>query len=472
MYREYRKSKQDYRNRGGSIMRTTRALRRLRGSIHPQYFKGLTADCAITSMPTPAKLFVSMAQHLGAPAKPIVAKGDAVVRGQCIAEAAGFISAPIHAPASGKVLDIDTAPTPSGAMVPRIIIETDPLNTESITMSPMENWAEQPREALLDRIALAGIAGMGGAGFPTRVKLSPPADKPIDTLIVNGAECEPYLTADHRLMVEHSHGIADGIRIICHILNVKFVHVAIEDNKPEAIEAIQDALGKIEGVDANVCILPTEYPQGAEKQQISVTTGREVPSGGLPMDVGCVVENVGTVLAVANAIKRGEPLTHRVTTVTGHIVKTPRNVLAPIGTTYADLIAFCDGLTTPAAKVIAGGPMMGMAQASLEVSTTKTSSGLVLLEEKRVHIYRAQPCIGCGRCIEACPMDLIPAAISYTVEGGNIDRAEALNILDCIECGCCAFVCPSSRPLVQHFKLAKPKILLKRRQAAAAKGKA
>ncbi|MFU8780339.1 MAG: electron transport complex subunit RsxC [Kiritimatiellia bacterium] len=453
-------------------MRTTRALRKLRGSIHPQYFKGLTADCPIISMPTPAKLYVSMAQHLGAPAKPIVAKGDTVIRGQCIAEANGFISAPVHAPVSGKILDVDTAPTPSGAMAPRIIIETDPANADSSMMPPIPDWAEQPRETLLARIAEAGIAGMGGAGFPTRVKLSPPADKPIDTLIINGAECEPYLTADHRLMVEQSKAITDGIRIICHILQAKAVHVAIEDNKPEAIEAMQNALRQLDGVDATVCILPTEYPQGAEKQQIAVTTGREVPSGGLPMDVGCVVENVGTVLALANAILRGEPLTHRVTTVTGHIVNKPQNVLAPIGTTYADLVAFCDGLATPAAKVISGGPMMGMAQPSMDVSTTKTSSGLVLLEEKRVHLYRALPCIGCGRCIEACPMDLIPAAISYTVEGGDLDRAEALNILDCIECGCCAFVCPSARPLVQHFKLAKPKIIVKRRQAAAAKGKA
>jgi len=453
-------------------MKVTRALRKLRGSIHPQYYKGLTAECAITPMPPPAKLYISMAQHLGAPAKPIVAKGESVVQGQCIAEAAGFISAPVHAPVCGKVLDIDVAPTPAGTPAPRIVIETETENTACQSLPPLPDWQEQPRDILLARIAEAGIAGMGGAGFPTRVKLSPPADKPIDTLIVNGAECEPYLTADHRLMVEHSNGIVDGIRIICHILGVTSVHLAIEENKPAAIEAMQQALESLEGMDASVCILPTEYPQGAEKQQIAVTTGREVPSGGLPMDVGCVVENVGTVLAVAHAILQGQPLTHRVTTVTGHIVKTPRNVLAPIGTTYADLIDFCDGLTTPAAKVISGGPMMGMAQPSLAVSTTKTSSGLVLLEQSRVHVYRSLPCIGCGRCIEACPMDLIPAAISYTVEGGDYEKAEALNILDCIECGCCAFVCPASRPLVQHFKLAKPRILLKRRQAAAAKGKA
>ncbi len=451
-------------------MRVTRALRKLRGSIHPQYFKGLTSDGNIVEMPLPEKLYLSMAQHLGAPAKPIVAKGDTVTRGQCIAESAGFISVPVHAPVSGKVIDIDTAPTPSGTMAPRVILETDPENTETVTMPPMPDWNERPQEELLKRIAEAGVAGMGGAGFPTHVKLSPPSDKPINTIIINGAECEPYLTADHRLMVEQGKGIADGIRIMCYILNVKTVFVAIEDNKPEAIKTMQDALENLEGIDATVCILPTEYPQGAEKQQIAITTGREVPSGGLPMDVGCVVENVGTVLAIADAIKKGIPLTQRVTTVTGHIVKTPQNVLAPIGTTYADLVSFCGGLTAPAAKVISGGPMMGMAQPSLAIATTKTTSGLVVLEESRVHIYQAMPCIGCGRCLEACPMNLVPAAISYAVEGGDYDRAESLNILDCIECGCCAFVCPSSRPLVQHFKLAKPKIILKRRQAADAKG--
>lgn len=451
-------------------MRVTKALRKLRGSIHPQYFKGLTSDCPIKEITVPQKLYLSMAQHLGAPAKPIVAKGDIVTRGQCIAEAAGFISVPIHAPASGKILDIDQAPTPAGTMAQRIILETDADNTETITMSPMNDWLKRPQEELIQRIKEAGVAGMGGAGFPTHVKLSPPSDKPIDTLIINGAECEPYLTADHRLMVEQSSGIADGIRMMCYILNVKTVFVAIEENKPEAIQTMQDVLAKLEDIDATVCILPTEYPQGAEKQQIAVTTGREVPSGGLPMDVGCVVENVATVLAIAHAIDKGMPLTRRVTTVTGHIVKNPQNVLAPIGTTYADLVSFCGGLTAEAAKVISGGPMMGMAQPSLDVATTKTTSGLVILEQERVHIYRAMPCIGCGRCLEACPMNLVPAAISYAVEGGDFDRAESLNILDCIECGCCAFVCPSSRPLVQHFKLAKPKIILKRRQAADAKG--
>ncbi len=448
-------------------MKVTRALRKLRGSIHPSYFKGFTADLPIESMPPPPKIYLSLSQHLGSPAKPIVAKGDTVACGQRIGEANGFISAHVHAPVAGTVVDVDTAPTAAGTLAPRIVLETIQTDDPVVTMPAMADWQQQSRTALLERIADAGTAGMGGAGFPTHVKLSPPPDKPIDSLIINGAECEPYLTADNRLMIEYAKEICTGIQILAQILQVKNVHVAIEDNKPEAIEAMQDALTACTSLNCHVCILPTEYPQGAEKQQIAMTTGREVPSGGLPMDVGCVVENVGTVLAAYRAIVEGLPVTHRVTTVTGHIVKNPKNILAPLGTSYADLLAFCGGLTTPAAKVISGGPMMGMAQPSLDIATTKTTSGIVFLDPAHVHQYHSQPCIGCGRCVQACPMDLLPAEISISVEANDIERAEALNIMDCIECGCCAYVCPSSRPLVQHFKMAKPRILIKRREAAA-----
>ncbi len=451
-------------------MKVTRALRKLRGSIHPSYYKGLTADKPIEALPMPSKLYVSMGQHLGAPATPIVAKGDVVSYGQCIGEAKGFISAHVHAPAAGTVTAIDTAPNAAGIPTARIIMETDPEPepTGTSPLAAIPDWRETSRKDLLQRIAAAGIAGMGGAGFPTHVKLAPPPDKPIDTLIINGAECEPYLTADHRLMVEHADEMREGIELLAHILQASQVHIAIENNKPAAIEALQSALEGIEAPDIHICILPTEYPQGAEKQQIAITTGREVPSGGLPLDVGCVVENVGTVLAVQQAVVRGVPLTHRVTTVTGQVVKTPKNILAPIGTSYADLIEYCGGLQEPAAKIISGGPMMGMAQPGLEVSTTKTTSGIVCLASAQVHAYRSLPCISCGRCVRACPMDLLPAEISVSVDAGDSERAEALDIMDCIECGCCAFVCPASRPLVQHFKIMKPRILMKRRQAAAA----
>lgn len=452
-------------------MKTTRALRKLRGAIHPQYYKTLTRNCAIEPItPIPESLSILTAQHLGAPAKPLVKKGDEIKAGQRIAEAAGFISAHIHSPVFGTVTAVEDALTITGSRAPCIKINPIASDAPPERMSPITDWQSVPTDELVKRIADAGIVGMGGAGFPTHVKLSPPPDKAIDTLVVNGAECEPFLTADHRMMIEQAQSILEGISIICSILDIKSVRIAIEDNKPEAIEAMQQAANNMTQIDASLVILPTLYPQGAEKQQIFMTTGREVPSGGLPMDVGCVVENVGTIAACRNAIIAGIPLTHRVTTVTGHIVKQPKNILAPIGTSFTDLLAFCGGLSAPAAKVIAGGPMMGMAQPGLDVSTTKTTSGLVMLEADKVHHYQCLPCIGCGRCVDACPMDLIPAEISNFVEAGDYEGAEHLSILDCIECGCCSFSCPATRPLVQHFKLAKPAILLKRRQKVEKKG--
>ncbi len=445
-------------------MRTTRALYKLRGSIHPDYCKGLARDNAITPMPLPARLGVSMAQHLGAPANPIVVKGDHVLGGQRIGEASGFISAHVHAPTSGTVVAIEPASTSTGGTAMRVDIEPDGQDTAAQPMDPIRDRFATHREALLARIAEAGIVGMGGAGFPTRVKLAPPQDKPIDTLIINGAECEPYLTADHRLMVERADRIWAGCEIIRHTLGVRTVRIAIEDNKPEAIAAMENAIAAAEG-DVAVCILKTEYPQGAEKQQIYAATGRSVPSGGLPMDIGCVVENVGTSYAVWDAVSNGRALIERVTTVTGQIVANPMNVLSRIGTSYADLLAFCGGLTAKAAKVISGGPMMGFAQSDLAASTTKTTSGLLFLDAGRIRAFSSMPCISCGRCVDACPMGLLPAELSNRIEAFDISGAETLSVLDCIECGCCAFSCPAHRPLVQHFKMAKSAIMLKRRQA-------
>jgi electron transport complex protein RnfC len=445
-------------------MRTTSALFKLRGSIHPEYFKGLARDKAIAAMPLPARLSVSMAQHLGAPAKPIVAKGDTVLKGQRIGEAVGFISAHVHAPTSGTVIAVEDGPTVQGSSALRVVIEPDGQDSPANALPPMPDWRKAGKDAILQRVADAGIAGMGGAGFPTRVKLAPPPDKPIDTLILNGAECEPYLTADHRVMLERAEQIWQGCEIMRHVLGVRTVRIAIEDNKPEAIAAIEKVIEKAEG-DVAVCILKTEYPQGAEKQQIFATVGREVPSGKLPMDVGCVVENVGTTYAIWDAVINGNPLIERVTTVTGHPVREPKNVLARIGTSYADLLAFCGGLSSNAAKIISGGPMMGIAQSNLETTTTKTTSGLLFLEPARVREYSSMPCITCGRCVDACPMDLLPAELSNRVEAGDYDSVDSLNILDCIECGCCAFVCPAHRPLVQHLKMGKSRVILKRRQA-------
>lgn len=439
---------------------------KVNGGVHPEYNKGLAKDHPIREMPLPALLRVTMAQHLGAPAKPLVKKGDTVLRGQPIGEPAGFISAAVHAPTSGTVKAVADAPTAIGGVATSIDIEPDGEDTWVDDLAPHPQWENLGVRQLLEIVAKAGVAGMGGAGFPTHVKLSPPPDKPIDTVIINGAECEPYLTADHRLMVERAGEIAAGAAILRKILAAETVQVAIEDNKPDAIRAMEEALAGVAG-NAAVVALETEYPQGAEKQQIYAVTGREVPSGGLPMDVGCVVENVGTTLAVWDAVVNGRPLTERVTTVTGHPVASPGNVLARIGTSYADLVAFCGGATSPVAKVISGGPMMGFAQSSLDVATTKTTSGLLLLPPSAVSAFESMPCISCGRCVDACPMYLVPSELSQMLEAEDYEVAEEQNVLDCIECGCCAFECPAHRPLVQHMRQGKAKVMLKRRQEKA-----
>jgi electron transport complex protein RnfC len=447
-------------------MKILKSIASFHGGVHPAYHKDLASGQAIKEMPLPALLRVSMSQHLGAPAKPVVKKGETVLRGQVIGEAAGFISAPVHAPTSGTVKLVGSAKTASGRVAAVVDIEPDGEDAWLESMKPHPDWESLDGKALVELIAKAGVAGMGGAGFPTNVKLSPPPDKPIDTLIVNGAECEPYLTADHRLMVEQAEGIWTGVKIIRKVLGVKQVRVAIEDNKPDAIAAMEKVMAGDSG-DCAVVALKTEYPQGAEKQQIYSVTGREVPSGGLPMDVGCVVENVGTCLAIRDAVINGRPLTERVTTVTGLPVAQPGNVLARIGTSYADLVEFCGGTNGAVAKVISGGPMMGFAQDSYETTTTKTTSGLLLLPPGKVHGYASTPCISCGRCVDACPMNLVPSELSQMLEAEAYDDAEDLNVMDCIECGCCAFVCPAHRPLVQHMRQGKAEVQLKRRKEKA-----
>jgi len=442
--------------------------------VHPEYRKGATSGKAIEEMPLPALLRVSMAQHLGAPAIPAVKKGDTVLRGQMIGEPAGFISAAVHAPTSGTVKAIADAPTAGGMRAACIDIEPDGEDRwdpeidrrADIRDTLMREFKANPaakRDVVRGVVADAGIAGMGGAGFPTHVKLSPPDDKPIDTLIVNGAECEPYLTADDRLMVEHADKIWQGAMVVQAVLGATRVRVAIEKNKPAAAEAMAAAMKDGTGDDA-IVILKTEYPQGAEKQQIRAITGKEVPSGGLPMDVGTVVENVGTCMAVWDAVVNGRPLTERVTTVTGTPLAEPKNVLARIGTPYADLIEFCGGFSSPAAKVVSGGPMMGLAQSSLDVGTAKTTSGLLALAAGDLTSYTSLPCISCGRCVDACPTRLMPCELSQMLEAEDYEAAQGYAVADCIECGCCAYVCPSRRPLVQHMRRGKTWVMAQRKK--------
>jgi electron transport complex protein RnfC len=434
-----------------------------RGGIHPSYNKGLSSGAPIRELPLPARLVVPLSQHLGAPAKPVVKPGDEVKAGQLIAEQNGFISAPVHAPAAGKVAALEETLTASGRACGAIVIETSA--EQAWTLLPaLPQWRTADRKDLIAQIGAAGVVGMGGAGFPTRVKLSPPADKPIDTVILNGAECEPYLTSDHRMMLERAGEIRLGAEIIRHILGAKTLRVAIEDNKPDAIAAMEQAFQGVDG-DVAVTVLHTSYPQGSEKQQIYAVTGREVPRGGLPMDVGCVVENVSTAFAVYDAVVNGRPLVRRVIAVTGDAVESPSNLLAPCGTLYADLVAACGGLKGKAAKVISGGPMMGFAVSSLNVPTGKTASGLLLLSAKNVSCYTSQACISCGRCVDACPMRLTPSELSQCIEADDIEGAEQIALMDCIECGSCAYVCPAHRPLVHHMRRGKAVVMAKRAAA-------
>jgi electron transport complex protein RnfC len=430
------------------------------GGIHPAYSKELSSGAPIRELPLPARLVVPLSQHLGAPAKAKVAAGDAVKAGQLIAEPNGFISAPVHAPACGNVVALEETLTASGRPCAAVVIETDG-SQEWELMPPIPEWPSADKKDLLARVGAAGVVGMGGAGFPTRVKLSPPSDKPIDTVILNGAECEPYLTADHRLMLERAREIRAGAEIIRHLLGAKSLRVAIEDNKPDAIAALEQAFQSLDG-DVAVTVLHTVYPQGSEKQQIFAVTGREVPRGGLPMDVGCVVENVGTAFALWDAVVNGRPLTRRVISVTGDAVRQPSNLLAPVGTLYSDLVAACGGLTRKAAKVISGGPMMGFALSTLNLPTSKTASGLLLLSAGKIACYTSHACISCGRCVAACPMGLTPSDLSQCIEADDIESAEQIALMDCIECGCCAYVCPAHRPMVHHMRRGKAFVMAKR----------
>ena len=454
-------------------MRTVKSQVKFKGGIHPDYNKELAKDKAIVEMPCPAELVISMSQHLGAPAKCLVKAGDYVVKGQLIGEKNGFISVPVHASASGLVKTVEPRLGAAGGTAPAVVLDTTapvpadlpPANYQL----PALDWRSATREELLKRVEEAGICGMGGAGFPTAVKLNPPPNKRCEYLILNGAECEPYLTADCRLMMERADRIRIGVEIMRKVLGGPAVRIAVEANKPEAIAALEKAFADIEG-NVEIVVLPVLYPQGSEKHQIYATVGRVVPEPpALPIDVGCVVENVGTVAAIADAVEKGKILLSRVTTISGDAVAEPKNVEAPLGTKYADLVAFCGGAKEPPAKVLSGGTMMGFAVSTLAIGTTKTTSGLLLLSKQRVVQYTSQACINCGRCVRACPMNLNPAEISKAVEANDIKAAEDAHVMTCIECGACSFECPAHRAITQHCRRAKASI---RARMAAERAKA
>ncbi|MBN2450551.1 MAG: electron transport complex subunit RsxC [Lentisphaeria bacterium] len=435
---------------------------RFRGGVHPDDGKSLSQAAAIQDAPLLETYTVPLLQHIGAPPKLVVAKGGKVLRGQRLAEPSGFVSAAVHAPTSGTVKEVTEVALPTGRTGPAVVLQADGEDKADEGLAPLTDWAEAEPQVLKQRIVDAGIVGMGGAAFPTAVKLSPPATKPISVLILNGVECEPCLTADHRLMLEQPEAVLTGARILARVLGVRTVRIGIEANKPDAIALLTE---KARGTGIEVSGLRVRYPQGAEKQLIHALTGRKVPAGGLPMDVGVVVQNVGTAVAVAEAVTLGKTLYERVTTITGRPVVRPGNWRLRVGTPYAKALELAGGVSFDPAKIISGGPMMGFAVYSLDIPVMKSTSGILLLAREDVTQFTGEACIRCGRCVDACPMALMPGTLSVQIENERFDLAETWHALDCIECGCCAYACPAHRPLVQHLRRAKQEVMARRRAA-------
>lgn len=427
-----------------------------KGGVGVPHFKELTEDKALERANEPTKVYIPLQQHIGAPCEPIVEVGDKVKVGQKIGASEGFVSAFVHSSISGEVKGFEKRDTPTGLGVNCVVIESDGLNEEDDSMKKYNDLEEVTGEAIISIIREAGITGLGGASFPTHVKLSPPEDKKIDTVILNGAECEPYLTADHRLMLEEPEDVVFGLKAIMKALDVENGVIGIEDNKMDAVEAIKAVINPDDNV--SVAVLETKYPQGDEKRIISAITGKSVPSGALPMDVGCVVNNIGTSKAIADAILRGKPLYERVVTITGNSIKEPKNLIAKIGTPFEELIAQAGGFKSTPGKLIMGGPMMGAAQYSIDVPMIKGTSGILALTQEETEIKEPSKCIKCARCLTVCPVNLQPIYISaYSLEG-IFEKCEEYHALDCVECGACSYICPAHRPLTESIRLAKREI--------------
>ncbi len=424
------------------------------GGIHPEENK-LSANAPIEVLPLPKQAIIPMGQNLGAPSKPIVNRGDLVKVGQLIAEAGGFISANIHSPVSGKVLKIDNVPDASGYKRPGIVINVEGDEwEESIDRSvEIKEEIELDGKEIIERVKEKGLVGMGGATFPTFVKLMPPPGKVADYLLINGVECEPYLTSDHRLMLEKGKEILIGTKILMKALKVKKAVIGIENNKPDAINHINELAKGYEGIEVQP--LKVQYPQGGEKQLIKAALNREVPSGKLPIEVGCVVQNVGTAYAVYEAVQKNKPLIERVVTVTGKAVRKPSNFMVRVGTPVQELIDAAEGLPESTGKIVNGGPMMGKALTSLEVPVVKGSSGILLMQESESRRKPESPCIRCSKCTYVCPMGLEPFLLAKAAKVGRFDIAEKELVMDCIECGSCQYTCPASIPLLDYLRLGK-----------------
>jgi len=441
--------------------------RTFRHGVHPPELKELTEAEKIRRLPFPDEVVLPLSQHTGKPAVPLVQEGDRVERGDKIAEADGFISSPVHASASGTVKAIELWPHPDGTYKTAIRIAVDPYSAQAPRPRIVPHWEGLSPKEIVKAVQDGGVVGLGGAAFPTHVKLSPPEDAQIDTIIINGCECEPYLTTDHHIMSEYPERVHLGVRIMMHTLGVDRAMIGIEKNKPDAIEAIRATLPS--DLDVTVHPLTVKYPQGAEKMLIEALLHREVPSGKLPMNVGVVVQNVGSCAAIAEIFETGLPLIERIVTVTGLGVVRPGNFIVPVGTKVGDLIEECGGLTEDAHEIVFGGPMMGAPQASLDVPILKGVTGVVVLSRDETKPKESYPCIRCGHCLDACPVFLNPQLLGQMALAGLYEETVDAHIWDCMLCGCCSYVCPSNIPLSQLFQVTRSQLRrLQAKESAAA----
>ena len=431
-----------------------------KGGVHPFEGKEMSKDCPVEKYLPKADLAYPLSQHIGAPAKPVVAKGDHVLAGQMIAEAGGFVSAPVHASVSGTVKCIEKRLTATGSMVDSIIVENDGLY-EEVEFHPADP-ASLTREEIIGRIRDGGVVGLGGAGFPTHVKLSPKEPDKIEYILVNGAECEPYLTSDYRRMMDQPEKVVEGLKIVVGLFPNAKGCICIEDNKPDCIARMKELAAGVPNIEVKE--LMTKYPQGGERTLIYAVTGREINSSMLPADAGCIVDNVATAIAIHEAITLGKPLFERVVTVTGDAIKNPGNFKVKNGTNAAELVEAAGGFKSQPEKVISGGPMMGMALSTLDVPCAKTFSSLLCFTKDEVAACEPSNCIRCGRCISVCPAGLMPTKLSEIADHGDFALFDELNGCECVECGCCSYICPAKRRLTQSMKTGRREAMALRRK--------